>query len=228
MQQIEQFILNLASQIPLELFVILGSIIEDVIAPIPSPLVMTSAGSIALAQQAPWLRIAWIIVLSAAAKTATGVLFYIIADKAEDIILKRFGVFLGVSHKQVESIGKMFNGGWRDEAILLFLRALPIMPTAPVSVIAGFIKIKMGMYIRATFIGSIFRNTFFFIVGYSGLAIFEEMVQSTESIADVIQYSIAAAIVLIFLFVVYKNNKDVIVEFIEKKLSSKDKKDTHS
>jgi membrane protein DedA with SNARE-associated domain len=221
MKQIEQYILTLASQIPIELFVVIGSIIEDVIAPIPSPLVMTSAGSIALAQQSTWFRITWIILLSAAAKTATGVLFYRIADKAEDLILKRFGVFLGVSHKQVESIGKMFNGGWRDEAILLFLRSLPIMPTAPVSVIAGFIKIKMGMYIRATFIGSVIRNSFYFFVGYSGLAVFENILQSAKSLEQLVQYGIGIAIVLVIAGVWYTKKKEATIEFIEEKLSLK-------
>lgn len=221
MKQIEEFILNLAAQIPLELFVILGSIIEDIIAPIPSPLVMTSAGSIALAQQASWLRVLWIIILASVAKTLTSILFYVISDKAEDFILRRFGIFLGVTHKQVEAIGKMFNGGWRDEAILLFLRALPIMPTAPVSVISGFIKIKMGMYVRATFLGSVIRNAFYFFIGYSGLAMFENILQSTRSLEQLVQYGIGIGIILVIVLVLYKKKKDAAIEYIEKKLAKK-------
>ncbi|OGM24943.1 hypothetical protein A2627_03180 [Candidatus Woesebacteria bacterium RIFCSPHIGHO2_01_FULL_39_28] len=58
MNQIISHIKTLANTTPLDLFVFVGPILEEIIAPIPSPLVMTTAGTLAHSQDL--IRLAYI------------------------------------------------------------------------------------------------------------------------------------------------------------------------
>jgi membrane protein DedA with SNARE-associated domain len=50
---IEQWIVHLATQVPLPAYVFVGEIIEELISPIPSQAVLMTAGSIAKTQDLP-------------------------------------------------------------------------------------------------------------------------------------------------------------------------------
>ena len=136
-------LMGYAQKVPLDLFVFGGAMVEEILAPIPSPLVMTLGGSIALAQKFPWMMLLWLALVGAVGKTLGSWLVYFVSDKAEDLVVGKLGKFLGVTHKEIENIGKYFYGDWRDDLIILLARALPIMPTAPVSIACGVIKVNL-------------------------------------------------------------------------------------
>jgi membrane protein DedA with SNARE-associated domain len=105
LSQIEQWFYSFSKSVPLELYTFVGSIIEEIIGIIPSPLVLTLAGSLALGDNKPLVYLFWLGVVGAAGKTFGGWVLYVIADKFEDVSL-RFGKWVGVSHQTVESIEK--------------------------------------------------------------------------------------------------------------------------
>lgn len=152
---------------PLPIFVIFGSIFEEVIAIVPSPFVMTLAGSIMAEQGGNYFYLALLSVLAAAAKTAGCYLYYLLADKLEDLLASRYGKYLGISHKSIEAVGRRFGTGKRDEIVIFLLRAAPLIPTAPVSLAAGAVKINLRHYLSATFAGLIVRSAFFLYLGYT-------------------------------------------------------------
>ena len=82
-----------ATQIPVEIFTFLGAFIEEVIAPVPSPIVMTLVGSIAAAQMTGLVFLFYLAIIGAVGKTLGAWLLYFITDKAEDLVFKRFGKF---------------------------------------------------------------------------------------------------------------------------------------
>ncbi|MEE4195191.1 MAG: hypothetical protein V2J07_08335, partial [Anaerolineae bacterium] len=132
---------QLAGMVSLELFALLGSFIEELVAPIPSPIIMTMEGSMA---QVQGVAIPYLLVLasiSAFAKTLAGWLLYFVADVAEDWFMTRFGKFFGISHDEIERIGAYISGGWKDSLVLFALRSIPVMPSSPISVTCGAIKI---------------------------------------------------------------------------------------
>lgn len=185
-----------AENVPLELFTFAGSFIEEVLAPIPSPIVMTVTGSIASAQEKMLWYLLILSCIGAAGKTLGAILVYIISDKAENVLIGRFGKFIGVTHHEIETLGKRLNGGWKDLWLLLFLRALPIMSSAVVSVCCGFVKIPMRVYITSTFFGTIVRDFFYLYVGFTGIAALQSLVDGFDSVESMIQASIAVAIVV--------------------------------
>jgi membrane protein DedA with SNARE-associated domain len=124
---------SLATQIPLPLFTFIGGFIEEVLAPIPSPFVMMLAGTVGKSQAYTLLTLLFIAAVGAAGKTLGAWILYFIGDKAEDFALGKFGKFIGIEQKDVESIGNYFKGGAKDWLVMITMRAIPIMPTSPLS-----------------------------------------------------------------------------------------------
>ena len=207
MEQIISLIKNLAYTIPLDGFAFIGSFMEEIIAPIPSPLVMTTAGTLAQTQDHTLFYLFWLALAASAGKTIASWLYYILADKTEDLVLTRCGKFIGVSHNEIESIGKHFNGTWRDDVILLIVRALPIMPTSLVSVVCGFIKLNMRTYIQATFIGYFIRSFIFLYLGYTGIATYGNLSGEFVSIESIVKIVIGTGLFLFLIWVFYKRAK---------------------
>ena len=158
----------------------MGSILEEVLAPIPSPLVMMLAGTIAHARNHPLAYLLLLSILASIGKTLGSWVFYILADKAEDVVLSRFGKILQISHKEVENIGKHFSGGLKDDLVLFVLRALPIVPTSLVSLVCGLIKLDLRTYLRSTFFGYFIRSFIFLYLGYTGIGTYESLFTSKE------------------------------------------------
>ena len=176
-----------AAQIPLEVFVPVGAFIEEVLAPIPSPFIMTTAGTISAGRGLPFAYLIFLAIIGSVGKTAGAWILYYATDKAEDFVLSRFGKFLGVTHKEVEGIGKRFGKGWKDDVTLFFIRTLPILPSAPISVVSGLIKLNPRTYIVSTFLGIWVRNLLFLYFGYIGAEVYKDVIQGFEGIQSVVQ-----------------------------------------
>ena len=169
LHHIEEIVKSYATALPLDVFAFLGSFIEEIIPPIPAPLIMTTAGSLVLAQHHAWIYLLWIAVIGSVGKTLASWVFYVLGEKFEHIVVGRFGKFIGINTQDVESLGKRFNGGWRDEIGLLTLRSIPVFPSVSVSIVCGIIRLNMRAFIMATFIGTIIKNLIYLYAGYGGL-----------------------------------------------------------
>lgn len=186
-ERLEQYIAQLSERVPLELFTFIGSFLEEIIAPIPSPLVTTAAGTLAEAQGYMPIALLLFGCIAALGKTLGSLLIYVVADKAEDFLLIRIGPRIGVTHADVEKIGSYLRGSIRDYFFLIFIRTLPIVPSLPISVAAGVIKIKLSLYISTTFIGSFLRSMIFLIIGYVGFSAYEEIMSGIDSGESIIK-----------------------------------------
>jgi membrane protein DedA with SNARE-associated domain len=186
---------RLANYVPLEIFTFFGTILEEILAPIPSPFVMTMTGSIARAQ-GHLLGYLFIVSLIGAVGRVVGTTFlYVLADFAEDVVIGRFGRFLGVSHREVEQIGSRFNGTARDYLTLIVLRMIPVMPSSPISVVCGLVKLNYKVFAVGTAVGSVLRNLFFLWIGFTGLAATESFMEGLESVETVVQILFVLALI---------------------------------
>jgi membrane protein DedA with SNARE-associated domain len=178
MQLIDQLMAwleQIARSTNLEIFVVLGSFLEEIIAPIPSPFVMTTASGLAQSQQYTLLQLSILILVASAAKTVSSYVIYVAADKAEDIVIGKFGKYVGVSHALIEKIGGFLTGTKWDDVLMVIARALPFVPTVLVSAGCGVIKYNVKSFWITTFLGSILRNIFYLWVGYFGLIQLEHL-----------------------------------------------------
>ncbi len=172
----------LSEQIPVGLYALVGGFIEEIIAPIPSPLIMTTAGSLLRLQKQGIAALFLISFLAAFGKTIGSWLIYIVADKSEDLIMLRFGKFLGVTQQDVKNIGKRFDNTWKDDVLLILLRAIPFIPGAPVAVVCGIIKLNPKRYLRSTLAGTFLRSLIFGFIGYNGLAAYQAIISRFDAI----------------------------------------------
>lgn len=200
---IETWLHNSANAMPLEVFAAVGSLVEEIVAPIPSPLVMTLTGSILQSQGQTFIYGLFIALIASIFKTIAQIGFYYLADKTEDIASSKFGKFFKFSHKDIENVGKHFKGGFRDEIIIILGRALPILPSALISVAAGFIKVDMFKYIRASLLGNYIRSLFFMYFGYYSIASYESLNKGYSTVEDILRigFLIFAVIVIGFILV---------------------------
>lgn len=207
---------QLASFFPLPLFVILGTFIEEAIAPLPSPLVTTMAGTLVQAQGHGIVYLLFIAAVAAASKTIASVILYYFSDKIEDFLISRFGEFLRISQSDTEGLGRLFNQSNRDLPILLLIRSIPIFPSAPISILCGALKTNINTFTIATFLGSYIKSMIFLVVGYLGLAYLDDVIEYF----DKLEYFGYAALIIGAVVFIYKHNRtrEILSSLVERVL----------
>lgn len=205
--QIMAYLEGLAQNIPLELFSVLGTIIEEIVAPIPSPFVMTATGSIAQAQNKVLGYLIIIAMFGALGRVVGASVLYFLADFGEDLIVGKLGKFIGISHEQIEKIGSRFEGTAKDYLTLSVLRGIPVMPSSPLSIACGLIKLNYKVFAIGTFFGSIVRNSFFLYLGYTGLAASKEITSGIESAQTITKVIVLIALVTGFFYFYKKKGR---------------------
>lgn len=183
LHQIETSIRGLAAIVPLEFFAFFGALAEEVIAPIPSMLVMTTAGFFAQLEGRTTFFVVWLVVLGNLGKLIGSFIYYTLGDKLEDVVVGRFGCYLGLNHSDVERIGQKFNGSpWRDGALLFLLRVIPFVPTILVSIAAGVVRIRTRVFLIASYAGNFCKDLFYAFAGYYGVRALRAFFMDVERI----------------------------------------------
>ncbi|OGQ77335.1 MAG: hypothetical protein A3G40_06660 [Deltaproteobacteria bacterium RIFCSPLOWO2_12_FULL_57_22] len=149
--------------------VFIGVVIESVIVPIPSPLVIMGAGFIlinpeisALEAMLPVLLL--IVLPGSVASTLGAYIGYGIGYLGGKPLVERWKGFLGFGWQEVEAMEHRFRAGQINTSIF-FLRALPIFPLSVISAAAGLIRLPLKEFTLWTFYGTIPRCLF---LGYLG------------------------------------------------------------
>lgn len=150
--------------------VFLGSIIEEIIAPIPSTLIIMGTSFIMLkgAPLSPesFFNLFVNIALPASLGVTIGSLFvYGITYFAGKPFLERWGKYLGVSWKDVQKAEDKFEKSRSDEILLFLVRAIPVIPSVAISAFCGFIRFDLKKYVIITFLGTMVRA---FVLGFIG------------------------------------------------------------
>lgn len=224
LQPLIDLLYQLSSVLPTPWFTFIGSFVEELIAPIPSPLVMTLSGSLAASQQQPITYLFLLAMIGAVGKTIGSYLIYIAADRAEDLVMRRLGKFIGITHKEVEAIGKHLNKGWRDDIVLFLLRAIPIIPTAPVSVVSGLIKVKMRTYLVSTLLGTFVRNLLYLYLGFTTVGALESVNQGLDSFESIGYVVIFLLLLIPVGYIILHKRRGGQMNFLDSLLRHPDKK----
>ena len=173
-----------------QLAVFIGVMIEQIIVPIPSPMIIMGAGAIlilpALSVPDAFLQILWIIVLPGAiACTLGSYIGYTISFYGGKALVVRFQRFLGVDWDQIANLEKRFQG--KREALMIFLtRAIPVFPISLVSIFAGLLRVPIKPFTIFTFLGAIFRCLLLAFVGWWIGATYERVATRLDSLETVV------------------------------------------
>jgi membrane protein DedA with SNARE-associated domain len=149
--------------------VFIGVIIESVIVPIPSPLIIMGAGFLLIRPELSFLEafmpiLAQIVLPGSIASTLGAYIGYGIGYLGGKPLVERLQGFLGFGWSDVEAMERRFHVGQVNTS-LFFLRALPIFPLSVISAAAGLLRLPIKQFTLWTFYGSIPRC---FFLGYLG------------------------------------------------------------
>jgi membrane protein DedA with SNARE-associated domain len=210
-----------------QLSVFIGVIIEQIIVPIPSPLIVMGAGAIlispGLSIPSAFLQILWIIVLPGTiASTLGSFIGYLISYYGGKALVVRYQRFLGVDWNQIENLEKRFRGK-REVLSIFFSRAIPVFPISLVSIFAGLLRIPVRPFTLYTFLGSIFRCFFLAFFGWWIGATYEKVATRLDSVETIVSILmlIGMGVVFAYLFCKFRGTTygpvKMVVDWIRKK-----------
>lgn len=172
MQDLLTFVFDLFTQlssiVPLPVFIFLGSFLEEIIAPLPSAVVTTVVGSQLSHSPYPLLYLLVLATIAGGAKTIAAVIYYIFADRVEDLLISKWGRLIGIQPGELERLGTQFSQHIQDEILIFGLRAFPLAPTGVVSLACGVLKIPFRSYVIVTWLGYTVRNCIQLYLAYVG------------------------------------------------------------
>jgi membrane protein DedA with SNARE-associated domain len=188
--------------------VFIGVMIEQIIVPVPSPLIIMGAGAILIPAELPifnaFLQIVWIIVLPGTiASTLGSYIGYLISYYGGKVLVVRFQRFLGVDWNQIEKLEKRFRG--KKEALSIFLtRAIPVFPISLVSIFAGLLRMPIRPFTLYTFLGSIFRCLFLGFFGWWIGATYEKVATRLDSAETIVSILMLIGMGVVFGYLYHK------------------------
>jgi membrane protein DedA with SNARE-associated domain len=150
--------------------VFVGVIIESVIVPIPSPLIIMGAGFVLISAELSFVQALvpitlQIVLPGSIASTLGAYVGYAIGYLGGKPLVDRWKTFLGFSWNDVEALERRFQAGQVNTTIF-FLRALPIFPLSVISAAAGLLRLPIGQFSLWTFYGTIPRCLFLAYLGW--------------------------------------------------------------
>ncbi len=191
--------------------VFIGVMIEQIIVPIPSPLIIMGAGAILIPAELSipnaFLQILWIIVLPGSiASTLGSYIGYLISFYGGKALVDRLQRFLDVDWQEIENLEKRFKG--KKEALSIFFsRAIPVFPISLVSIFAGLLRIPIRPFTFYTFLGSIFRCFFLGFFGWWIGATYERVATRLDSVETIVSIVMLIGMGLVFIYLYYKFRK---------------------
>jgi len=193
------------------------SIVEEVIAPIPSSFALLGAGFFLLPAYDSFSSVLFQsifkVVIPGGLGLAIGSMFiYALVYLEGEPIIRKYGKWFGVHWSDIEKIDSKMKKGKAEEWILFALRALPIVPNIAISAMCGLIKYPVKRYFLITFLGSALRA---FLMGILGWSLGEAYVIYAKQIEEFGGYVLYGFIGIFVIWILY---------FFIQKLSKKHKK----
>lgn len=185
--------------------VFLASVIEEVIAPIPSALIMTLSGFLFVSGPVDLyniFRLIFLVAVPAAAGVTLGSLaVYGVAWWGGRAVLERYGKWLGLYWSDVEKFDQKLNESKKDEIAIVSARIIPIIPSVAISAFCGFVRMPFYKYLWITFTGMFVRATILATVGWQ---IGNVYYRYAELISSIEKYILIFVLIVIALFVTWR------------------------
>jgi membrane protein DedA with SNARE-associated domain len=167
--------------------VFLASLAEEVIAPIPSSVVIIGSSFFIMTDPTITLaslgKLFFVIALPAAFGVTLGsLLFYGITYFAGRPFIERWGKYLGLSWQDIQELDKRFDESYTDEILIFALRVIPITPSIVINAFCGFIRYDIKKYLIITFFGTLLRVFMLGFIGWQFGNIYQNISQQFSAI----------------------------------------------
>jgi membrane protein DedA with SNARE-associated domain len=152
--------------------VFIGSVMEEIIVPIPSSLVQAGAGLFLLGGEPVTFTsvlklITWVALPAALGVSIGSLLIYFIVYYGGMPAIRRFGKYFLIDPNKVEEARVRIASKHSTLYALTALRFIPLLPNALVTAAAGLLRIKLWPYLYSTFIGVFIRAIYLGAIGWA-------------------------------------------------------------
>jgi len=197
---------------PLAIF--LGGLIEQVIIPIPSPLISMAGGFLLIPQNIPFGQVLKqalfqvVLPYTIAASLGLGIVYFIAYFGGKPLI-EKFKNYLGFSWTEITRLKKKFKGTKRDESLIIILRAIPVIPISVISGVCGAIRFPIPEFYITSIIGIFIRSFILSLIGWQTGEAYQAIAQGLDKVEGLITVAILGVIVLALVWG-YKKRKEFI------------------
>lgn len=193
-----------------------GVIIESVIVPIPSPLVIMGAGFILISPELTFtgamFPILLLIVLPGSIGSTLGAYIgYGIGFWGGKPLVEQWKGFLGINWLEVDAFQRRLRGG-QVRAIIFWLRAIPIFPLSLISVAAGFVRLAPWTFTLWTFYGSIPRCLFLGYLGWGLGETYHRLAHGINRVETIVSLLIIISVIAIIVWLRSRVRKTILDE----------------
>lgn len=148
-----------------------GSILEQVVTPIPSSVVVLGASfflmkGVALSAGSLQTMFFNISIPAALGVTLGSLLYYGISYKIGIPFVERAGKYLGVSIEDLEGVEKRVKESRYENLFLFTARCVPVIPSIAISLFCGLIRYNPRNYVLITFFGAMVQASILGIIGW--------------------------------------------------------------
>lgn len=173
--------------------VFLASVAEEVIAPIPSAVIMTMSGFILVSGPVS-LKTVSALVFKVAIPASLGVtigsyFIYYLARLGGRPVIERWGRYLGLHWSDIEKLQAKMSGSKKDEIIIGAARVLPVFPSVVISAFCGILEMNPVKYFLISFIGIFFRGLILGAIGWQAAGIYEKYAKTISAAENTVLLS---------------------------------------
>jgi len=203
MDQILQTILDMVkTHGSLSMFI--GGIVEQIIVPIPSPIITMSGGAFLVTRNIPLFQAIWEIIVNVSLPYSIGAVIgtsmvFLIAYFGGRPLIDRFGKYIGIKWSLIEKIKSDFQKTITDELFILIAVTIPVVPVSLISAFCGGFRIKPVKFYPIMFLALILRSIILGLIGFQMGEAFTGLAHGLDKIESVLTI-IGAILILGYLY----------------------------
>lgn len=181
--------------------VLAATLLEEIVAPIPSPIVPLAAGFFLLPPEYPFLSILMRAAVLIALPVTVGIslgssIVYALAYFGGKPIIEKTAWITGIKWGDLEKIEARLTGGRGDEIVLFLLRLIPAVPGVGISGFCGLVRYPFKTFLAITIMGSFLRALLLGLFGWQVGELYAEYADYIAHIEDYLLYGAIACIVV--------------------------------
>lgn len=191
--------------------VFVGTVIEEIIAPIPSTLIILGSSFFILNGLPITLESIGKLLISIALPVGLGMtigssVIYILCYYIGKPFVTKWGKYLGLNWEDIDKFNKKISNEKRDYLTIYIARAIPVIPSVAISGFCGVVRYNWKKYLSLTFLGGITRAS---ILGFIGWQFGNYYTKIGVKMSILEEYLLILFIIAIVVYIIYKKRKKI-------------------
>ena len=150
--------------------VFVASFLEEVIPPIPSTIVLLLSGAAFLHGKEFSIEYVATLLFMLAIPATFGMLLgslvlYSVGYAGGKPIVMKYGRYAGISWTLISKVEERFKSTTLDELLIVFFRAVPVVPNTAISIFCGIIRMNFSKYLLISAVGYFCRAILLSLIG---------------------------------------------------------------